>query len=179
MARATLPLAWAKTQMVNYLHTGAVAVHGAAAGPMREVTRHLAGAGLTDVESMAGSLTLRTPIPAPSPIVEADASRDAILCGGACAACRGPGLSAAGAIPLRASTAIWVATPDNFFHLVIEGHHPPDGAGGAVVPSFGAKLTGRQIAAIAHLVRHENGLPDWPDDEARASTLQQPGKEAR
>ena len=44
---------WTKAQLVSYLRTGVASEHGAASGPMRPVTQHLAEAPESDVAAMA------------------------------------------------------------------------------------------------------------------------------
>jgi mono/diheme cytochrome c family protein len=61
------PKPWTQQQLVQYLRTGLADEHGAAAGPMRPVTRSLADASETDVNAIATYLmALQEAAPAPA-----------------------------------------------------------------------------------------------------------------
>jgi mono/diheme cytochrome c family protein len=57
------PAPWSKAQLIQYLRTGLAPGHGAAAGPMTEVTRSLAHVPEADVAAIAEYLAALPPVP--------------------------------------------------------------------------------------------------------------------
>ena len=104
-------------------------------------------------------------------------SEGAIIFAGACATCHHEGgrLPVSRPIPLALSSTVNDASPTNFVRIVLEGIHPPAGAGGPIMPGFAGALTNQQIVALANFVRQQfSQKPAWQNiDKALSNGSQQ------
>ncbi|KXU84212.1 cytochrome C [Paraburkholderia monticola] len=183
---ASRPTPWTQQQLVSYLRTGLASAHGAAAGPMRPVTRMLADAPASDVEAIAAYLLALSPGPpgepehvvatppasaARVPVVGATGS-GANLFAAACASCHAEGapMSIGGArASLAFGTAVNADSPRNMVRLILDGidWHESDGA--PFMPSFANTFTDAQIAELANYTRARfTARGAWPSLDAGA-----------
>jgi mono/diheme cytochrome c family protein len=174
------PTPWTREQLASYLRTGLASEHGAAAGPMRPVTRSLANASESDVEAMAAyvmSMQPSTPAPALSPLAKAEPAADAprlqvgaTLFQAACAACHAEHapMSAIGGRPsLSQSTAVNSDSPRNAVRLMLDGLPTEGSTPGRLMPPFAGMLTDAQIADLAHYLRAQYSKESpWPLEAA-------------
>ncbi|MGF6742747.1 mono/diheme cytochrome c family protein [Paraburkholderia atlantica] len=181
---ASRPTPWTQAQLVGYLRTGLASAHGAAAGPMRPVTRTLADASASDVEAMAAyllALPSRGPKVPERPVASPSASSAPVspapggganLFAAACASCHAEGapMSNGGARPsLSLSTAVNADSPRNMVRFLLDGidWHESDSA--PFMPSFANTFTDAQIAELANYTRERFTARDaWPTLDARA-----------
>ncbi len=162
---------WTADQLLQYLSTGWHERHGAAAGPMAEVTANLARASKSDVQAIAAyisSLSAKEPRPDVAqrrvPAAQGETSVTAAIYNGACANCHEsadtPGPSKA--ISLGFSTVLRQARPGNAIRVVLHGIQPTDGSPGAFMPSFDGALTQSQIASLVSYLRARyTAAPEW------------------
>nr|WP_322029287.1 cytochrome c [Paraburkholderia sp. J76] len=176
---AARPKPWTQAQLTSYLRTGYASEHGAAAGPMRTVTRSLADASPEDVEAIAAYLlTLQSapnaPVPpaaAGMPITTARAAGGTLFAA-ACASCHSEGaaMSLDGYRPsLSLSTAVNADSPRNMVRLMLDGidWHESDAA--PFMPPFAGTFTDAQIAELANYTRTRfTALGSWPSLDAGA-----------
>ncbi|MBC8722436.1 c-type cytochrome [Paraburkholderia sp. 31.1] len=181
---ASRPTPWTQAQLVSYLRTGLASAHGAAAGPMRPVTRMLADASASDVEAIAAYLLALSsgglgmpehPVASPSasaaPVSTAPGG-GANLFSAACASCHAEGapMSSGGARPsLSLSTAVNADSPRNMVRIILDGidWHESDSA--PFMPSFANTFTDAQIAELANYTRERFTARDaWPSLDAGA-----------
>lgn len=165
---------WTVDQMTEYLATGWTRWHGAAAGPMAEVTQSLAEAQSTDVRAMAiyiagfssPSGTAPGATPAGNKQVPSASAEVVAIFTGACANCHDDrdGVGPSKAVSLALSSAVRQPGSANAVRVILQGIEPRPGAPGAYMPSFGEMLSDRQIASLAEYVRarYTNG-PQWTD----------------
>jgi mono/diheme cytochrome c family protein len=164
---------WTVDQMSQYLSTGWTRWHGAAAGPMADVTQNLAQAETDDVRAMATYIVSLLPqSAAPSdgaavaekkPVTGASTEAAAIFTG-ACGNCHSDGnvVGPSKAISLALSSAVRQTGPANTIRVILEGIQPRSGAPGAYMPSFDSMLTDQQIASLADYVRARyTNRPPW------------------
>ncbi|MEB0078295.1 cytochrome c [Pseudomonas sp. CCI3.2] len=158
------PVPWTQTQLVAYLQTGLASEHGAAAGPMRSVSRELAEAPRGDVEAMAAYLLslqnpaspMRTAVEQANPVIAPSQQRAHALFVGACAACHEAGapMSAMGGRPsLARGTAINADNPNNTVRMILDGNGWQGSDAAHFMPAFADSLTDTQIADLAHYLR--------------------------
>lgn len=186
-AASPAPVPWSETQLLRYLQTGQDEMHGAAVGPMREVTASLAPADQADIRAIAAYLAdlqgkgvaARTQRiararsraeneepPAPAPGQELGA----VLFAGACAACHavGPAMAPPHGINLALSTAIAEADPVNAIRIILAGIQPKDGGAGPLMPGFAGAFTDDQLThLLAYLRAQYGGAAPWPDLQAK------------
>lgn len=183
---ASRPTPWTQAELVRYLRTGLASAHGAAAGPMRPVTRMLADASASDVEAIAAYLLALPPggrnvpehavaaLPASAarvPVATRPGS-GANLFAAACASCHAEGapMSSGGARPsLGLSTAVNADSPRNTVRIILDGidWHESDGA--PFMPSFANTFTDAQIAELANYTRERfTARGSWPSLDASA-----------
>jgi mono/diheme cytochrome c family protein len=181
------PKPWTREQLVAYLRTGLASEHGAAAGPMRPVTQHMADVPEADVRAIATyilSLDAKAsapsalaapaaPAPPPaSPVAAAPGQRvdsGAALFAGACAGCHAATapMHTIGERPsLASSTAINADSARNAIRTVLGGN-PWNGSTPAhFMPPFGDVLSDAQIAEVLNYVRASSTQrPAWPELE--------------
>ncbi|WP_368621864.1 cytochrome c [Paraburkholderia sp. BR13444] len=181
---ASRPTPWTQAQLVGYLRTGLASAHGAAAGPMRPVTRTLADASSSDVEAMAAYLLAlpsggrgapEHPVASPSatsaPVSPAPGG-GANLFAAACASCHAEGapMSNGGARPsLSLSTAVNADSPRNMVRFILDGIDWHESDSEPFMPSFANTFTDAQIAELANYTRERFTARDaWPTLDARA-----------
>jgi len=185
----SLPVPWTQAELVDYLHGGLSAAHGAAKGPMQPVTAHLAEVPVEEVRAIVAHLnTLQTagplaagaaPAPlheaqaAPAPIARAAASpelqalrqRGAILFEGACASCHGasaPLGTINGRPGLGRSRSLSDDSANNFLRTVHDGVARAGAPAAIYMPAFADVLSDADIAALAAYARLDlAGLPAW------------------
>lgn len=190
-AQSPAPVPWTKEALVDYLNTGFAQHHGAALGPMAEVTASLQQAPPQDISAMATYLASlngeqaadraaetekviafannRAFGPLPMPTTAANAQSENIAEGrqifvGACAICHHKGGAFPATRPAELALSSTVAGPDprNLIHIILNGVHPPPGAPGLMMPGFDAALTNEQVAALAAFIRdHFSDEPAW------------------
>lgn len=144
---------WTEDALANYLRTGFDAGHGAAAGPMTEVTNELAAVPENDIKAMAvyvASLMPKT-VPVQSKAVPAANPVFAGACGG-CHGADAP-MTRSGAPPLSASTAVNAAGPRNVIQVILNGLPWHEGKAAPYMPGFAASLTDAQVADLATYLR--------------------------
>lgn len=170
-AASPSPVPWTADTLYAYLRNGIAPRHGAAGGPMTDVTRNLATVPEQDVRAMAvylaslgaarsserptaerGDEQRPSRIPDPADRV---AQRGQEVYAGACASCHDQGRSGfyRGAMSLRLSSAVHAPTPANLVQIVVSGIVPPDGAVGTWMPAFGTGLNDEQLVALVHYLR--------------------------
>ena len=157
---------WTVESLTDYLRTGFAPGHGAAAGPMREVTDELARAPVEDVRAIAAYFVSlmggATAKPADRPI-----AHDAVF-EGACAGCHFPGSPSRqlGAPSLAASTAVSAPSPRDAIQTILKGIPWREGRAGPFMPGFAAELSDPEVAHLVEYLRanFSNG-PAWADVE--------------
>lgn len=186
------PARWTTEQLVEYLRTGRSGAHGAAAGPMRPVTRELATLGDSDVRAMATYIlslqrtsedisTDAPPVALPSDALR----RGAKLFAGACAQCHAamsPMQAVGGRASLSQSSAINGTSPRNLVRMIVHGI-PWDGqAKEPYMPSFAGALDAQQIADLAVYVRATYATrpptQTWADEQATRRLAEEALKDA-
>ncbi|MGG1948539.1 c-type cytochrome [Trinickia sp. NRRL B-1857] len=179
LGRAAQP--WTKEQLVMYLRTGRASQHGAAAGPMRPVTRDLATVPESDVEAIAIYILSLQKASLPAPKADsvhqvADSEqRGAILFNASCAQCHGAGspMQSIGQRPTLAfSSAIDAGTPRNAVQTILNGinWHGEDATN--YMPSFIHIYDDRQIADLASYLRSTySNKPAWLEIEPMVAKL--------
>lgn len=153
------PTPWTAEQLVSYLRTGLASGHGAAAGPMRPVTRELGEVSSVEVQAIATYLmsiqAQASPTPVPNQAQPIDSSVQALFAG-ACASCHEAGspMSALGGRPsLAQSTAINADSPNNTIRMMLDGNGWEGTEITHYMPGFIGTLTDGQIAELAIYVR--------------------------
>ena len=174
-ASSPAPHPWTVAELTTYLRTGVDRAHGAAAGPMRQVTDELATVPEADVHAMAvyvaslmpqGPHTIpsHTVPPHPAQVSGAETATTAIFTG-ACGACHGSDapMTRNGAPSLALSTAVNATTPRNVIAIILHGLPWQEGHAGPYMPGFADALTDAQVAALAAYVRAQyTDRPPWP-----------------
>jgi len=181
------PQRWTADQLAEYLSTGWHRLHGAAAGPMADVTDNLAKASTQDVRAMAGyiaSLSAQSPVPnnAAAPwngnqVAGAFAEIIPIYTG-ACANCHNDQVDVgpSKAISLSLSSALGEQGSANAVRVILDGVQPRPGFSGAYMPAFGSMFTDQQIASLADYVRARyTDQPQWTDVREEISKGRQGG----
>jgi mono/diheme cytochrome c family protein len=161
---------WEPAQIVRYLKTGASKRQSTALGPMAEVV-HNSLSDLSDAD-LAAMATYLKALPANSELRtgygEADPTRQRgmTLYLDHCSACHQPGGGGIpGAFPPLASNgAVLAPDPSDIVQVVIRG--VPARGHYIAMPSFGAKLSDREVADIANYVRTSFGNIAAPDTTA-------------
>ncbi|WP_321923841.1 cytochrome c [Paraburkholderia guartelaensis] len=173
------PRPWTQAQLTNYLRTGYASEHGAAAGPMRTVTRSLSDASAEDVEAIAAYLmTLQSNPNAAAPPATASVhvstapANGATLFAAACASCHGEGaaMSIDGHRPsLSFSTAVNADSPRNMVRIMLDGIEWHESEAGSFMPPFAGTFTDTQIAELANYTRTRfTALSPWSALDAQA-----------
>lgn len=169
-ASATTAHKWTVDQLAEYLSTGWNQFHGAAAGPMADVTDNLRHVSAADVRAIAvytASLLPQSEITKPpvreNPVPNASADVVAIY-NGACARCHndsGP-VGPSKALSLSLSSSLRQAGPANAVRTVLQGIQPPPGRAGAYMPAFDGMLTDAQIVSVVEYARARyTSSPPW------------------
>jgi mono/diheme cytochrome c family protein len=180
------PKPWTHEQLVSYLSTGLATEHGAAAGPMLPVTRHLANVPKADVQAIATyvmSLQSKAggqsgPPAKPAAAAPADQARinnGAALFAAACASCHGAAapMGTVGRRPsLALSTTLNSDSPRNAIKLVLEGNPWNGSASAHYMPPFAAMLSDDQIADVLAYTRTRYAQRAvWPNLPGTVATL--------
>ena len=174
-ANSYAPQRWTANQLAEYLSTGWHRLHGAAAGPMADVTDNLAEASRQDVRAMAAYIagfSAQSPVGnnAAAPLNAnqvAGAFAEIIpIYTGACANCHNDQVEVgpSKAISLSLSSSVRAPGSANAVRVILHGIRPRPGFGGAYMPAFGTMFTDQQIASLAQYVRARyTDQPQWTD----------------
>ena len=177
------PTPWTVDALSTYLRTGFDRGHGAASGPMTEVTHQLAAVPDGDVRAMAvyiaslmpqapsNMATPPVPRPAPDPAAEA-------MFQGSCGACHATDapMTRAGAPSLAFSTAVNEPSPRDVVHVILQGLPWREGLAGPYMPGFASELTDEQVATLAAFVRARyTDKPAWSDIQATVRDARKQG----
>jgi mono/diheme cytochrome c family protein len=178
---------WTADHLAEYLSTGWHRLHGAAAGPMADVTNNLGQASSQDVRAIAAyvaSLFARTGLangavmPRQGRAVT-DASAEVVaIYNGACAGCHNDrnDVGPSKAISLSLSTDVRQSESMNAIRVVLHGIRPKSGIAGAYMPAFDGILTDRQIADVVEYVRARyTNQPRWTDVQLSVAKARQGG----
>jgi mono/diheme cytochrome c family protein len=176
---------WTADQLAEYLSTGWHRLHGAAAGPMTDVTRNLGQASPQDVRaisayvaslsSTSGSPREAVPPKRENPVANASSEVAAIYTG-ACANCHNDrnDVGPSKALPLSVSSAVRQAASANTIRVVLGGIPSLSDAPSAYMPAFGGMLTDEQIESLAAYVRARyTDEPPWTDIRQEISKARQ------
>jgi mono/diheme cytochrome c family protein len=177
---------WTTDQLTEYLSTGWNRLHGAAAGPMADVTNNLERASSRDVRAIAvyiASLSVQSGstdrASGPSNGREVAASREVIaIYRGACANCHSNrnDVGPSRAISLSLSSAVRQSSAANTVRVVLHGIQTRTGMPGAFMPAFDGILTDSQIALVADYARARyTTQPPWTDAPKEISKARQEG----
>ena len=158
---------WEPSQIVAYLKTGAAKGQSTALGPMAEVV-HNSLSHLTDADLQAMAMYLkalppdsglRTPYGEPDPTRR----RGVALYADHCSSCHQAGGGGIPGVfpPLASNDAVIAPEPANILKVVLQGI--PARENYIAMPSFGGRLTDRQIADVANYVRTSWGNIAAPD----------------
>jgi mono/diheme cytochrome c family protein len=190
------PVPWDAPHLIAYLQHGWDIEHGAAAGPMQEVTGGLAGADPADLRAVAdylaaqqGEITparrqrakeaLARTATSASPQQAAGEDAAAAIFAGACAACHtgGPAMVPPHGIDLALSTTVNEMDPTNARRIVIGGIRPREGEAGPWMPGFGNAFTEDQLVKLLAYIRaHYASGPAWPDLAAKLRDIRETHK---
>jgi mono/diheme cytochrome c family protein len=171
---------WTVDELTTYLSTGWQHLHGAAAGPMAEVSKSLGRITQNDVHAIA---TYIASLNAHMAIAEAKVSSKAqnsvsqtegaaAIYEGACARCHDTSgdVGPSQALQLSLSTAVRSSSPANVVRVIMQGIPSYRLDGGPYMPNFGHMLTDAQIAALTQYVRnHYSDQAQWGDVDAEVA----------
>ena len=169
------PQRWTADQLAEYLSTGWHRLHGAAAGPMADITDNLAEASTQDVRAMAAyiaSLSAQSSVannaaaPRNGNQVAGTLAEIIPIYTGACANCHSDQVEVgpSKAISLSLSSSVRAPGSANAVRVILHGIDPRPGFGGAYMPAFGTMFTDQQIASLAQYVRARyTDQPQWTD----------------
>jgi cytochrome c553 len=172
------PVPWSEESLFNYLRSWDSG-HGGAVGPMAPVVAALARVPEADVRAIAiyVNSTLNSPrgegVIIRTKMLQGSKA-GAQLYAGNCATCHETG----GQVPFTTSaieqhTSLHAPDPRNVIHVILEGIHPPEGAVGAIMPSFVDTLSQAQIADIVGYMRTGlAGEPQWENIADEISRLE-------
>jgi mono/diheme cytochrome c family protein len=167
---------WTVESLTDYLRTGFATGHGAAAGPMREVTDQLARAPIEDVRAIAVYFVSLMG-PAKPALAGRVIAYDAVF-DGACAGCHAPGSPSRqlGAPSLAASTAVNAPSPRDAIQTILKGIPWREGRAGPFMPGFAAELSDPQVAHLVEYLRASFGNgPAWIDVEKQVRRAREEG----
>jgi mono/diheme cytochrome c family protein len=178
---------WTADQLAEYLSTGWHRLHGAAAGPMTDVTRNLGQASPEDVRAIAtyiaslssASGNPRQPVPPKqgNPVANLP-SEVADIYVGACANCHNNrnDVGPSKALSLSLSSAVRQTGSANTVRVILDGIPGLAEAPGAYMPPFGGILTDQQIESLTAYVRARyTNEPPWTDIHREVSKARQNG----
>jgi mono/diheme cytochrome c family protein len=166
---------WTQTALATYLRTGFDSDHGAAAGPMTEVTTQLARVPQADIDAMAVYIASLMPRDAPPRPVPAPSVTNPVFAG-ACAGCHGADspMTRNGAPSLALSSKLNAPTPRGVIQIILHGIPWRDGPPAPYMPSFAAALTDAQVADLAAWLRQTySDKPAWTDIPAEVAKLRE------
>jgi mono/diheme cytochrome c family protein len=173
--------------LAEYLSTGWHRLHGAAAGPMADVTDNLAEESTYDVRAMAeyiASLSAQSAgrngavAPRDGHQVPGAFAEIIPIYTGACANCHNDQVEVgpSKAISLSLSSSVRAPGSANAVRVILHGIQPRPGFGGAYMPAFGTMFTDQQIASLAQYVRARyTDQPQWTDVREEISKGRQGG----
>jgi mono/diheme cytochrome c family protein len=167
--------AWTQTSLATYLSTGFDSHHGAAAGPMTDVTTQLARVPQADIDAMAVYIASLMPRTAPPQPVLAPTVINPVFAG-ACAGCHGSDapMTRNGAPSLALSSKLNAPTPRGVIQIILHGIPWRDSQPAPYMPSFAAALTDAQVADLAAWLRHTySHKPAWTDLPAEVAKLRE------
>jgi mono/diheme cytochrome c family protein len=177
---------WTTDQLAEYLSTGWHRLHGAAAGPMADVTNNLGRASSRDVRAIALYITSLSAqsestnvVAGPVQEKEVAASAEAIaIYRGACANCHNDrnDVGPSNAVSLSLSSAVRQSSAANTVRVMLRGLQARPGMPGAYMPAFDGILTDGQIALVADYARlRHTAQPQWTDAAKEISKARQEG----
>jgi mono/diheme cytochrome c family protein len=177
---------WTADDLTVYLTSGWHHLHGAAAGPMADVTKNLGRSPAGDTQAIATYIISlsenRKPAPgkgsAPADRPAGPVATISSVFEGACARChssqRGTGPSLA--LDLSLSTEVQSASPTNVVRAIMEGIPSYRANGGPYMPSFATMLSDEQIAALTRYVRARyTDHPAWNGIKEEIAKARQEG----
>jgi mono/diheme cytochrome c family protein len=191
--KSAAPVKWDAASLASYLKSGFAADHGAAAGPMAQVTAALGEASDADVTALATYVASKMqnasgkapPAAAPSPpltsgdslavpqLVKASADQGETIFATACSSCHTSGRPLPyGGVDFHLSTAISADSPQNAINMILFGL-PAGATHGPIMPGFAGVLNHDQVVAVlGYLRKNFTGKPAWSDaDKLVADTL--------
>jgi mono/diheme cytochrome c family protein len=181
------PDKWTADQLTEYLSTGWHQLHGAAAGPMEDITDNLAVASTHDVRAMAvyiASLSAQSEggnsavAPRDGHHVTGAFAEIIPIYTGACANCHNDQVDVgpSKAISLSLSSALREPGSANAVRVILDGVQPRPGFSGAYMPAFGSMFTDQQIASLAEYARARyTDQPPWTDVRQEIAKARQGG----
>jgi mono/diheme cytochrome c family protein len=183
--KSPAPMRWNADSLAQYLSHGFADEHGAARGPMAQVTANLKSVSPADVHAIAtyvasqmgtAPITAAPPLagqPAPAPqsgdsqavpaLVEASADVGQAIYAGACSSCHEGGRPQPfGGLDFHLSTAVHADNPQNIVNMVLFGLPASEGQTGAIMPGYNGAMTQDQIVALLNYLRsHFTDKPAW------------------
>jgi mono/diheme cytochrome c family protein len=178
---------WTVDQLTEYLSTGWDRLHGAAAGPMADVTYNLAQAPTQDVRAISeyiASLSAQSaaeiiaPAPRDGHRVPGASAETVALYTGACANCHNDrnDVGPSKAISLSLSSAVRETGSANAVRVILQGIEPQPGSPGAYMPAFKAMLSDEDVGSLVQYVRARyTNQPQWTDIRQEISKARQGG----
>jgi mono/diheme cytochrome c family protein len=166
---------WTQTDLATYLRTGFDAHHGAAAGPMTEVTAQLANVPQPDIDAVAAYIASMMPHTEPARRIAASPTSNPVFAG-ACAGCHGADapMTRNGAPSLALSSKVNAPTPRGVIQIILHGIPWRDGQSAPYMPAFAAALTDAQVADLAAWLRRTySAKPPWTDLPAEVAKLRE------
>jgi mono/diheme cytochrome c family protein len=178
---------WTAEQLTEYLSTGWQRLHGAAAGPMADVTNNLARAPAQDVRAIAAYVaslsaqsenTNNAVAPREGNQVAGASAEVTAIYAGACANCHNDrnDVGPSNAISLSLSSAVREKGSANTVRVILQGIQPRSEAAGAYMPAFGSMFTDQQLASLVEYVRARyTNQRQWTDVRREIAKGRQPG----
>lgn len=191
--KSAAPVKWDMASLASYLKSGFAADHGAAAGPMAQVTAALGQASDADVKALATYVASKMqnasggapPAAKPAPPltsgdslavpqdIQASADQGETVFATACSACHTAGRPLPyGGVDFHLSTAINADSPQNAINMILFGM-PAGATHGSIMPGFAGVLNHDQVVALLGYLRKTfTSKPAWSDaDKLVADTL--------
>jgi mono/diheme cytochrome c family protein len=179
------PSPWTREQLVSYLETGLSNDHGAAAGPMRPVTDHLAHVTKTDVAAIATyllsiqkarNLVDNTPVAPSTPDLAHRITDGRAIFYGACGACHdaaSPMMVYEKRPALALSTALNGPSANDAVLTVLQGlPWPATPRATTYMPPFAEVLDDQEVADVVTYLRVvEARQTPWSDVQKTVATL--------
>jgi mono/diheme cytochrome c family protein len=177
-AASPADIPWTVDALTVFLRTGLSPQHGAAAGPMRDVTGELATVPETDVHAIAVYFASLLPKTSVVPSAPATASTGSAVFAGACAGCHGADapMMQRGAPSLALSSVINEPSPRDAIQMVLNGIPWQGTKAGPYMPAFAAVLSDQQLADLVRYLRSTfSGEPAWGDVDSQVHSARQNG----
>lgn len=177
-AASTAPRPWTVEELTAYLRTGLSDQHGAASGPMTEVTHALAGVPEQDVRAMATYFAAQMPKSPTAPTPPAAIAGGSAVFAGACSGCHAPDapMMQRGAPSLALSTAINAASPRDTIQTILHGIPWREDHAGPYMPPFDAILSDQQLTELVQYLRARFSTgPAWTDIDRQTHSARQNG----